>query len=208
MPLVVLRTGILGFALSCIAHAGGISGEFKFNKKPPSVALIYFHEDNSLKSAGPTVDQKDKQFVQKMLVGSSGAKIKFMNSDSVDHNIFASDSKSGASFDAGLLPPGQTSQTELTWKPDEVVKIGCKIHPKMQAYIANITSAHHKIVEFEGKSEGAGFTLEGVPEKYTKVRIWFPKQDPVDIVIKKGETKQVDIMEKGKPFGTLKLARK
>jgi plastocyanin len=197
---------IAGLALT--ASAGGLSGEFKFNKKAPSVALVYFSEDHSAKGAGPTVDQKDKQFTAKMMVGTSGSKIRFNNSDSVDHNIYANDSKAGVNFDAGLLPPGQTSQAEVTWKEEEVIKIGCKIHPKMQAYIANIASAHHKIVEFESKDAGGSFALANVPDKLTKVRVWFPKQDPVDVEIKKGETKEVEIKEKGQSFGTLKLVRK
>ena len=199
---------IVAAALPCLSAAGGLTGEFNFTKKPPSVALVYFMEDNSLKGSGPTVDQKDKQFVEKIMVGSSGNKIKFMNSDSVDHNIYANDSKTGANFDAGLVSPGQTSQAKVTWKRDEVVKIGCKIHPKMQAYIANISSAYFKVVEFDAKKTGESFSLSGAPDKLTKVRVWFPKQDPIEVDIKKGESKQVDILEKGKPSGSLKLVRK
>ncbi len=195
--------------LAGAALAGSLSGDFKFDKAPPSVALVYFTEDHSLaKTASPTVDQKDKKFVQKMMVGASGCQIKFNNSDSVDHNIYANDAKTGVNFDAGLVSPGQKSQVDMTWKPDEVVKIGCKIHPKMQAYIANISSAYYKIIEFSPTEPALAFSLDKVPDKYTKVRIWFPKQDPIDAEIKKGETKQLSILEKGQPAGTLKLARK
>ena len=205
-----VRIASLLFALAhpLSALAGSLIGEFKFTRRAPSVALVYFSEDNSLKEAGATVDQKDKQFVRKLMVGSSGSQIRFHNSDSVDHNIYANDAKTGAKFDAGLLPPGETSQTDLNWKQDEVVRIGCKIHPKMQAYIANIASVHHKIVEFEPKVESASFTLGGVPDKFSKIRVWFPKQDPIEVVMKKGEASQIDIIENGKVSGTLKLVRK
>jgi hypothetical protein len=190
------------------AFAGTLSGEFKFEKSPPSVALVYFTEDHSLsKAKSPTVDQKDKKFVQKMMVGAGGAKIHFNNSDSVDHNIYANDAKTGVSFDAGLVPPGQHSEADLSWKENEVVKIGCKIHPKMQAYIANVSSAFYKVVEFSADAP-LTFDLEKVPEKYTKIRIWFPKQDPIEAEIKKGETKSIDITEKGQPSGSVKLVRK
>lgn len=205
-----MRALVFTAALSAASSfAGSLSGEFKFEKSPPSVALVYFTEDHSLaKSASPTVDQKDKKFVQKMMVGASGAKIHFNNSDSVDHNIYANDSKTGVSFDAGLVPPGQHSETDLSWKENEVVKIGCKIHPKMQAYIANISSAYYKVVEFSATEASPSFTLDKVPEKYTKVRIWFPKQDPIELDIKKGESKTLDVTEKGQPAGSVKLARK
>jgi hypothetical protein len=200
---------IMAALAAAASHAGSLSGEFKFEKSPPSVALLYFTEDHSLsKSASPTVDQKDKKFVQKMMVGAGGSKIHFNNSDSVDHNIYANDSKVGVSFDAGLVPPGQHSETDLSWKEDEVVKIGCKIHPKMQAYIANISSAYYKVVEFSAAEAAPTFTLDKVPEKYSKIRIWFPKQDPIDAEIKKGETKTLNITEKGQPAGSVKLVRK
>ena len=188
---------------------GTLKGEFRFEKSPPSVALVYFSEDSSLgASNGPTVDQKDKKFVNKMLVGRTGCRILFNNSDSLDHNIYANDPKVGVDFDAGLVPPGETSELQMTWKPDAVVKIGCKIHPKMQAYIANISSSYYKIVEFSPTEKEVDFTLDKVPDKFTKIRIWFPKQDPIDAEVKKGQVRTLRIAEKEHISGTLKLTRK
>lgn len=202
----------LGGAVLCMhgaAAAGSLTGEFKFEKAPPSVALVYFDEEIPAGNAPcPVVDQKDKKFVNKMLVGRTGCRIQFKNSDSVDHNIYSKDPKSGVDFDAGLLSPGQTSQTVLNWHPDAVIKIGCKIHPKMQAYIANVSSKHHRIIEFKPQERAAGFTLEKIPDNLTKIRIWFPKQDPIEAELKMGEAKQWQILEKGEPAGVLSLSRK
>ncbi|HKP98351.1 MAG TPA: hypothetical protein VJ385_21655 [Fibrobacteria bacterium] len=201
----------LGGIILCLhgaTAAGSLTGGFKFEKAPPSVALVYFVEETSTGSSPcPVVDQKDKKFVHKMLVGRSGCRIQFRNSDNVDHNIYSKDPKSGVDFDAGLLPPGQTSQTVMNWDPDAVIKIGCKIHPKMQAYIANVSSRYYQIVEFKPSEREAAFTLEKVPDKLTKIKIWFPKQDPIDAELKTGEAKQWQILEKGEPAGVLSLSR-
>jgi hypothetical protein len=163
--------GILLF-LHGAASAGSLTGEFRFEKAPPSVALVYFVEETPAGDTPcPVVDQKDKKFVSKMLVGHSGCKIEFKNSDGVDHNIYSKDPKSGVEFDTGLLPPGQTSQTVMNWDPHVVIKIGCKIHPKMQAYIANVPGKHHMIIEFKLPERAAGFTLEKIPDKLTRIRI-------------------------------------
>ena len=206
----ILPLASLGLFLGTLpALAGSLSGEFTFTGKPPSVALIYFKDETGgTKLPNPEVDQKDKKFTKRLVAGSSGAKIKFKNGDDVDHNIYASDAKTGVNFDVGLVSPAQSSVVDLTWKEGMVVKIGCKIHPKMQSFIANVPGTHYAVVEFESADKQGSFKIEGVPDKVSQVSVWFPKHDPIDLAIKAGETKTAPVAEKGASEGSLSLVRK
>jgi plastocyanin len=208
-PILVKTVSVLVLAGGAQAFAASLSGEFTFTGKPPSVALVYFKDEPAAaKAPAPEVDQKDKKFTKKLVVGSSGSKISFLNNDDVDHNIYANDAKSGVNFDVGLVPPKQTSKVDLTWKEGMVVKISCKIHPKMQSYIANVPGTHHAVVEFEPADRKVAFAIDNVPDKLSAVSIWFPKNDPIDVAVKKGESKSADILEKGKVEGSVSLVRK
>lgn len=191
------------------AFPGTLAGTFAFTESPPSLALIYFTDDHSLgKPAQAVLVQKDKKFDRKMAVGAKGSKVVFKNSDSVEHNIFANDPAAGVNFDAGLLPAGQDAKVDLSWEDGMVVKIGCKIHPRMQAYVANTAGSHFEVVEFKPTDRAGEFKIEGVPDAASKVRIWFPKHDVLEVTLEKGKSAKLDITEKGKVDGTLSLTRK
>ena len=199
---------LLLLSLAAPAEADTLIGNFSFQVAPPAVALIYFSEDHSLPmSLHIEVDQRDKNFVEKMVVGAKGTEILFKNSDSVAHNIYANDPKSQVNFDAGLVPPGRSSNLKMDWEEGQVVRIGCKIHPKMQAYIANISSSHYAIVAFKPSDRKAGFRIEKVPEGLSRIRVWFPKHESVEIDLKKGSSITVRVSKSGKKDGDLTLSR-
>ncbi len=190
--------------LPTLIFSGTVTGEFTFTKLPPAVALVYFNEDKSIPvSKGIEVNQLDKKFVQKLVYGPSGTAINFKNSDTEDHNIYANDAKTGAKFDAGLVSPGKSSKIDLNWPENSVIRISCKIHPKMQAYIANVPSAYNAIVEFKLGDKATTFTINNVPDKYTSVKVWTPKLENGEMKIKSGETQKLDF-----DGGSLTLNRK
>ena len=77
------------------------------------------------------VDQKDKQFSNKLLKIKVGDAIEFRNSDPFAHNIFSlSDVKS---FDLGSYPQGQSKKVIFD-KPGKV-EVECSIHPSMQMVV-------------------------------------------------------------------------
>jgi hypothetical protein len=125
--------------ISSLLYAQDLEAAFEFIKKPPKVGLIYLPENKELKT-GPVIDQKNKEFSQELFVGAPGTDMVITNSDDTDHNIYASDADAGADFDIGLAPPGSETRQNINWKEDMVVKIGCKIHPKMSAHVANVSS--------------------------------------------------------------------
>ncbi len=199
---------MIGVMSGGVVFADTLEGTFTFAKRAPKVALVYFSEDDSLPADTPTVvDQKDERFTRRLLVTRKGAQATFQNSDAVNHNIFAHDSKAGVKFDIGLMTPGGSSQQEITWE-DQVVRCGCKIHPKMRLWIASISSQYYRAIEFEKKAKTASFTIENVPENLSKIKVWMPKYDPAEVALKLGESKDVPLSRKEKPRGTLQLTRK
>ncbi|PCJ62884.1 MAG: hypothetical protein COA79_01795 [Planctomycetota bacterium] len=187
--------------------AKDVTGKLTFTKSADFVMLAYFTEDHSLSKKTVQVDQKAKKFSKKLVVGNTSAEVVFKNGDSVSHNIFAKDTKADVTFDVGLMSPGKDSKIKIDWNKDLIIRIGCKIHPKMRSYIANIDSAFHTIVELEKKKKEVEFSLKDVPDKLTKLRIWFPKYDTVDVEIKVGTTSEVDIKRNGKLYGKILLKR-
>ena len=188
--------------------ADTLNGAFTFQKKPPSVALLYFSEDTSLSSQINTViDQKDKQFSQKLYVTTKGTNAIFKNSDSINHNIFADDKKSGVKFDVGLMQPNGSNVHEVEWE-GKVVKCGCKIHPKMKTWIASISSKYYKIIEFDRSKKELVFDMNGFPESLSAIKLWMPRYEPIELKLSKGESHTVELKKRGKIYGTLNLTRK
>ncbi|CAM2005387.1 hypothetical protein [Acanthopleuribacter pedis] len=207
-----LRRAVLAVALAAAflpySHAGEISGTLSFVKKPPSVVLVYMADDTGAdKGKKRKLDQKDQQFTKKMLVAPKGSKISFINSDNTDHNVYAADTDAGADFDIGLAPPGSTIDQEVNWAENAVIRVGCKIHPKMRAYVATVDSRYNQVLELDRTKQDHTFALE-VPDTVTLVRVWLPNYEPVEFTLEKGGEHKVDLIKKGKVYGTLTVSRK
>lgn len=187
--------------------AQDLEAVFEFSSKPPEVGLIYLPENKELKS-GPVIDQKDREFTQGIFVGSPGSEMVITNSDDTDHNVYAGDAEAGANFDVGLAPPGSETKQNIDWKEDMVVKVGCKIHPKMRTYVANISSKYHQIIEFDRSQKSISMNLDTFPNELKKVTVWLPRYDPIEVSLAKGESTTVTLIKSGKERGKLTLKRK
>lgn len=200
---------LITLSLTCLpssAWADEISGTISFVKKPSFTGVLYVaDEKGSIKK--PNIDQKDKAFTTSIAVGSANDVISFKNSDTFDHNIYASDRKQNVKFDVGLMTPNNETNLNMDWAQDSLVRIGCKIHPKMRSYIANINSDYFHAFEFEKKVKEYTFSISDVPSDKHQVVLLMPKYKPQTIEIKKGESKTVEIKRKGKVKGTIAITR-
>ena len=106
--LVVLS--LIGF--SSTSWADEISGKITFVKKPSFTGILYV-SDTKGNAKKPLIDQKGKAFTAKVAVGSPNDVITFKNSDTFDHNIYASDRKQNVKFDVGLMTPNNTIDLNL-----------------------------------------------------------------------------------------------
>ena len=76
------------------------------------------------------IGQKDRTFSKSSISIKKGEKVKFVNDDSVTHNLF-SQSK-GAEFNVSQKP-GESA--ERTFETTGEIEVRCAIHPKMKLVI-------------------------------------------------------------------------
>ena len=205
---LIMIWGFMGLISGHLSMAETLTGEFVFTKKAPKTGLIYFSEDQSLSEDRQTIiDQIDKQFTERLAVGRQGSSIVFRNSDSIDHNIFANDLNAEVDFDVGLVEPESESVIPMEWEDGKVVRIGCKIHPRMRSYIANISSAYYQIMPFKKGKTSYEVSIDKIPSEFTKITVWMPRYDPIELTLPQGESKEIELIKKGKIRGTLRLNR-
>jgi len=182
--------------------AGNITVDITFEKRATYAAIVYLNDGGN--QSNTPVDQKNKNFVSRAYVNSPNAPISFMNSDGIDHNIYANSPTHGVKFDIGLLEPsGKVDIATNQWPIDAIVRIGCKIHPKMKSYIANVATSNSEVITFKKGVKEYTTTLKDVIDSNAPVNLWLPKYDPIQIQLKPGEKQTLDLMRKGKKKGTV-----
>jgi plastocyanin len=194
------------FCLSTSANADVISGEITFVKKVPFAGVLFVKQNKSA-TVNANMDQLNKKFTKKVSLGAPGTSVIFNNGDSFDHNIFANDLQNNISFDIGLMPSGQSSQIKMDWKEETMVRIGCKIHPKMRSYIANVNSDFYQEFEFQKKVKIYPINISDVPADNHEIKLIIPKYESITVTLLKGESKTIDIIKKGKVRGSLIVSR-
>lgn len=191
---------------SQVLAATSIQGTVTFLAKPPLVGIVYLPTKEQLKNS-PSVDQIGKQFTEKMLVIPSNSSIKFKNSDDVDHNVFANDRKQNAKFDIGLMSPGDERNIMIDWKENSIVRVGCKIHPKMRTYLATLNTPYFRVLEFDKNRQKYRFEIENIPDGATTVILNIPKYTLVKIDISQGKSWEVPILKKGNVRGSIEVKK-
>ncbi|WP_373097593.1 hypothetical protein [Zhongshania sp.] len=188
------------------ASETSFSGKISFTGNPPPAALIYV-PGKALKAPEPEIDQVDKQFTKSIVVGAPGSTVLFKNSDQVEHNVFANDSKHKAKFDVGLMQTGGKKAISVDWEADAMIRVGCKIHPRMRAYIATVDARFHQVIEFNAEQKVFPINLKNIPAGSKKLVINIPKYD--EIILELGNENQwsAAITKKGKKRGEITIAK-
>ena len=81
-------------------------------------------------AAEVVITQKAKKFDVKKVDIKAGDSIKFVNSDSITHNVYSS---KGMKFDLGAQKPGDSSSQ--TFDKAGKFRVRCAIHPKMKVTV-------------------------------------------------------------------------
>jgi hypothetical protein len=77
----------------------------------------------------------------------------------------------------------------------------------MRAWIGSIKSQYYTIMKFDDKPE-ISFSVGGVPDQFTKVRIWLSNSfDVIGVTIPPKGTLNQPITKKGKNVGTVVFTR-
>ena len=114
-------------------------------------------------------------FIPHVLPVVLGTTVKFLNSDTVLHNVFTP-SRAGNKFNLGTWPKGEV-KTYIFDKLGEV-RLLCNVHPEMEALVVVLPNSH-----FVKTGPDGSFAIANVPAgKYT-LKVWHEKLrfSPVEV---------------------------
>lgn len=130
------------------------------------------------------LDQRNMQFVPRVLAVRVGATVEMPNSDRLLHNVFSF--RDGKVFDLGLYPVG-ASKTVTFDKPG-LSRIFCNIHPTMAAYVLAVDSAYFAVSDVQGR-----FSIRDVTPGAITYRAWHAGAKPTTGTLVSGEDRVVEI---------------
>jgi plastocyanin len=111
------------------------------------------------------MDQKNLEFLPRVLVVAAGTRVEFPNNDSVSHQVY---SFSAAKHFQLPLYKGEV-HPPITFDRPGLVVLGCNIHDAMVGYIY-VTDAPY----FGTTGAGGNLQLKGLPAGDYRVAIWSP----------------------------------
>jgi plastocyanin len=116
-----------------------------------------------LRPGSARMDQRNEQFVPRVLAVTVGTVVDFPNSDKTFHNVFSLSPI--RTFNLGRFPPGRTGK--VRFERPGIVPIFCDIHSHMSAYV--LVFSH----PFFALSDDAGrYQIEGVPAGSYTLKVW------------------------------------
>jgi len=115
----------------------------------------------------PVMDQKGLMFSPHIMAVQQGTTIDFLNSDTVQHNVFwtaiGTDKKAGKNL--GTWPKGE--KRSFTFDKPGVVPLLCNVHPEMAAYIVVSPTPY-----FAQTDDGGNYKIKDVPDGTYTVTVW------------------------------------
>lgn len=114
-------------------------------------------------AAHVVVEQRDDAFVPHVVGVAVGTSVDFPNRDPRLHNVFSA--SPARKFDLGMYGEGETKS--VAFDAPGVVRIGCNVHPKMEAFVVVHASPWVAVTDARGT-----YTIAGVPAGSHGVRVW------------------------------------
>lgn len=118
---------------------------------------------DDLRPGRARMDQRDEQFVPRVLAVTAGTVIDFPNSDKTFHNVFSLSRL--RTFDLGRYPPGRTGAVRFD-RPG-IVPISCDIHSHMSGYVLVFSHPFFATTGVTGD-----YTIANVPAGQYTLRVW------------------------------------
>jgi plastocyanin len=180
---------ILVLTLATAAFAGSIEG-----KVSPGKSVVYVDaiagKTFPAPSAKPVMDQKGLVFNPHVMVVQQGATVEFLNSDTVQHNVFwpsiSGNKKDGHNL--GTWPKGEKKSFQFS--TPGVVPLLCNVHPEMSGYVVVSPTPYFAETDASGS-----YKIDNVPDGKYNVVAWHEGM--------KLQTKPVDVAGAGKADFTL-----
>jgi plastocyanin len=167
--------------LPAIAVAGNVTGKVQCKGLRDHRDAVVYIENVPGQFPAPKdaaeIDQIKMVFIPHVLPVVAGTTVKFLNSDSVLHNVYTP-SKAGDRFNLGSWPKGQTKSYTFT-KAGEV-RLLCNVHPEMEAWVIVLANPY-----FAKTGPDGSYSIANVPPgKYT-LKVWHEKSKfaPTEITV-------------------------
>jgi len=185
----LLLTLLLVLVVASSAFAGTIEGKVSTGKSVVYVDTIA-GKTFPAPSAKPVMDQKGLVFNPHVMVVQQGTTVEFLNSDTVQHNVFwpSISGNKKLTHNLGTWPKGE----KKSFKFDDpgVVPLLCNVHPEMSGYIVVSPTPY-----FAETDAGGSYKIDNVPDGKYNVVAWHEGMKP--------QTKSVDVAGSGKADFTL-----
>lgn len=168
MKSKVFAAMILMSVVSVSAFAGEIAGKVT-GMKGKSVVYVDVIAGKSFPAPKdkPVMDQKGLMFSPHVMAVQQGTTVEFLNSDSVQHNVFwtaiSGDKKAGHNL--GTWPKGE--KRSFTFDKAGVVPVLCNVHPEMAGYIVVSPTPY-----FAETDDAGNYTIKDVPDGSYTVTVW------------------------------------
>lgn len=203
----VVLVGIALCSLATVSRADTLHAHLTFERILPFVGVLYVPDAAAELPPKALLDQKNKQFSAPVVVVAPRSELKIKNSDEFEHNIFADDRQTNIAFDLGTIVPRGNFRLPVRWKQDSLLRLGCKIHPKMKAYVANIQASRYATIAFEPGKMDYEVVLDKVPAAKAEVRLLLPELPPLVMSLKAGQSKLLPVIVQGRELGKVEVKR-
>ena len=177
LAVLIICAGLSAIGLSQATGAAAAGGTVEGTVKVTGVAsnadaVVYVQQAPGpfTPAAKPAaMDQKNMQFVPRILPVVVGTTVRFLNSDPTPHNVFSPD---GEKYDLGTWPQGKTQDhvfAKCAKAPCVYVQL-CRIHPEMEGYVIVLQNPLFAVTGSDGH-----YKIDNVPAGAVSVAVWHPK---------------------------------
>jgi len=187
------RTFVAFLALAAVAPAFGGTGTVKgsiTSATGPVRDAVVLIEGPSLPARDGVphvvIDQRDMAFVPHVVAVAVGTTVDFPNDDPVLHNVFSA--SPAKKFDLGMYDRGE--RKSVTFDAPGVVRIGCAVHPKMEAFVVVHANPYVAVSDATGS-----YTVTGIPDGDYDLRVWHETlaERRLPVKIRDGQVQPVDV---------------
>jgi plastocyanin len=115
----------------------------------------------------PVMDQKGLMFSPHIMVVQQGTTVEFLNSDTVQHNVFwtAIGGNKKLGHNLGTWPKGE--KRSFTFDKPGAVPVLCNVHPEMAGYVVVIPTPY-----FAETDDSGAYKIKDVPDGSYTVTVW------------------------------------
>ena len=183
-------TLLLVLVFATAAFAGTITGTVS----PGKASVVYVDaiagKTFPPPSAKPLMDQKGLMFTPHVLAVQQGTTVEFLNSDTVQHNVFwpSVSGNKKLTGNLGTWPKGE--KKSFKFDNPGVVPLLCNVHPEMAGYIVVSPTPYFAETDASGN-----YKIDNVPDGKYNVVAWHEGTKP--------QTKSVDVAGTAKADFTL-----